>query len=155
MHYKILNAFFSSLHLGFIKVCKTFKMGLGWEFKVELLNMWKYTNQKKKTICAFGIKLGHRFAIDLFITQTTWTWEKLATSSLKSTLWLTRRATSKWQKVQNSWERISYFFNFIKLLFHNFMNELFPQISFDWKAFQRKVLTFVKTFSNVAWSIHI
>lgn len=76
-------------------------MGLGWEFKVELLNMWKYTNQKKKTICAFGIKLGHWLAADSFITKTTWTWEELATSSLKSTLWLTRRATSKWQKIQD------------------------------------------------------
>jgi hypothetical protein len=66
MHYKTLNAFFSSLHSGFIKVCKTFKTGLGWAFKVEswTLEHVKIHKPKEGNLCIWnqiGSSTCHRF----------------------------------------------------------------------------------------------
>jgi hypothetical protein len=54
-----LGVLSSSLHLKVKGACESFGMGLGWAPQVEFMDIWKCINQKKKTTCAFGTKLGH------------------------------------------------------------------------------------------------
>ncbi len=51
---------FSSLHLKVRGACESSRMGLGWAPQAEFTDIWKCINQKKRAICVFGIKLGHR-----------------------------------------------------------------------------------------------
>jgi len=48
------------LHLNVKGACESSGMGLGWTPRVELMDIWKCINQKKRAICAFGTKLGHK-----------------------------------------------------------------------------------------------
>jgi hypothetical protein len=48
------------LHLNVKRACESSGMGLGWAPWVEFMDIWKCINQKKRAICAFGTKLGHK-----------------------------------------------------------------------------------------------
>jgi len=68
---KVLGTFFNSTRW-VLKGCeRVLRKEYDKFFKVELMDMWKCTNQKKlKAICAFGIKLGHTFAIQTHLKFT-------------------------------------------------------------------------------------
>jgi hypothetical protein len=58
---KTLGMTFKSLQVSIKGVCERSIMGLGWTFQINLVNMWKYINQNKRVVYAFGTKFGHGF----------------------------------------------------------------------------------------------
>ncbi len=145
-----MNVLFCSLHLGILKVCKTFKMGLGWEFKVEFLNMWKYTNQKKKTICAFGIKLGsstcHRFIYNSNNLDLGRTCHFL----LKIYFMTNKKGYIKMKNFSKLLGKNLIHFQFHQIIVSQLYEQIVPTNKLCLKSFEGKVLTLVKTFSKAA-----
>jgi len=48
-----------SLQVSIKGACERSIMGLGWAFQINLVEMWKYTNQNQRVVYAFGTKFDH------------------------------------------------------------------------------------------------
>jgi len=66
---KTLGVFFSSSHLWVRGACESFEMGLRQAFQVKFMDISKCTNQEKRSICAFGTKLGHGLVKDFMVKE--------------------------------------------------------------------------------------
>jgi hypothetical protein len=63
-------------------------MGLGWAFQINLVDMWKYTNQNKKVVYAFGTKFGHGLTENSHDLDLGWiTTSSLIVYSMTSHIW--------------------------------------------------------------------
>jgi hypothetical protein len=67
--FKTLDVFFSSSHLWVRGACESFEMGIGRAFQVKLMDISKCTNLEKRSICAFGTKLGHGLVKDFMVKE--------------------------------------------------------------------------------------